>query len=174
VRCQAAIVLNLFLPGTGLILARREWLGVTLAALFGVLVQLGLWGCLIEPARVPAWLAAACLAGGALVWLAAQYQLRQRLVQMRDPGVQEELARLRDQAAGHVANGGYKEAWAVLQVALAIDDEDLDSNVQTAELLAALGRVGEARKAWRRVAQLDRGGVYSGRTLEALDRLRGR
>ena len=160
-RCQAAIVLNLFVPGTGLILARREWLGVALAALFGVLVQLGLWGCLIEPARVPIWLAGACLAGGALVWLAAQYLLRRRLVLMRNPGVQEELARLRDQAAGHMANGGYKEAWAAVQVALAIDDEDLDSNVQTAELLAALGRISEARKAWRRVAQLARHDRYA-------------
>ena len=173
-RYQVAIALNLFVPGTGLILARREWLGATLAALFGVLVQLGLWGCLIEPARMPTWLVVACLAGGALVWLTAQYLLRQRLVLMRDPGVQEELARLRDQAAEHMANGGYKDAWAVLQVALAIDDEDLDSNVQTAELLAALGRIAQARKAWRRVAQLDRRGLYRGRTFEALNRLSGR
>jgi hypothetical protein len=174
VRYQAAIVLNLLVPGTGLILVRREWLGAALAALFGVLVQTGLWGCLIEPARMPTWLVAACLAGGTLVWLAAQYLLRQRLVLMRDPGVQRELARLRDQAAGHMANGVYKDAWAVLQVALAIDDEALDSNVQAAELLAALGRIAEARKAWRRVAQLDHGGLYRGRMLEALDRLRGR
>ncbi|UCG32113.1 MAG: hypothetical protein JSU68_10650 [Phycisphaerales bacterium] len=173
-RYQTAIVLNLFVPGTGLILARREWLGIALAALFGVLVQLGLWGCLIEPARVPTWLVATCLAGSALVWLAAQYLLRQRLVLMRNPDVQEELTRLRDQAADHLANGGYKDAWATLQVALAIDDEDLDSNVLVAELLAALGRVDEARKAWRRVAQLDRGGVCRGRTVEGLDRLRGR
>jgi hypothetical protein len=171
VRYQAAVILNLLIPGTGLIVTRREWLGASLAGLFGLIVQLGLWGCLIEPSRMPSWLVATCLGGGALVWLAAQYLLRQRLILMRNPEVARELGRLRDQAAERVAEGNYQQAWAALQLAVAIDDEDLATNVQVADLLAILGRFSEARQAWQRVSRLDRQGQYGARMIEALDRL---
>ena len=167
-RYQAAILLNLFVPGTGLILLRREWLGAALAGLYGVLVQLGLWGCLVEPARMPAWLVTCGLAGGAVVWLAAQLLLRRRLPVLRDPGIDQELHRLRNQAAEYLANGDYVGAWGVLQVALAINDEDLETGVQIAELMTSWGRFQQARRAWHRVEQLDRRRVHRKRSVEAL------
>ena len=167
-RYHAAILLNLLVPGTGLILLRREWLGVALAGLYGVLVQLGLWGCLVAPARMPTWLVVCSLAGGAVVWLAAQVLLRQRLPLLRNPELDKELSTLRDQAAEHAAKGSYDDAWAVLQVALAINDENLETNVQTAELMSTLGRFREARRAWHRVRQLDGEKVYRRRLAEAL------
>jgi hypothetical protein len=173
-RQHAAIILNLLVPGTGLILLRREWLGVALAGLYGVLVQLGLWGCLIEPARMPTWLAACGLLGGGSVWLAAQLLARQRLSQVRNPELVNELAKLRDQACEHVSNGRYEEAWSVLRVALAINDEDLGTVVQVAELMTTLGRWREARRAWHHVEQLDDERIYRRRLVDALGRLPAR
>ena len=43
-RKAIAIWMNLLVPGTGLILLRREWLGLAMAMLFCVCAQVGLWG----------------------------------------------------------------------------------------------------------------------------------
>lgn len=173
-RRQAAIIVNLFIPGAGLILLRREWLGAALALLFGVLVELGLWGCLIEPARTPLWSAVVCLVGGASVWLWGQVLLRRRMVEVSAPEIGAEVERLRDQAAEQMARERYEEAWGSVRMALSIDDEDVETNVLCADLLTVLGRFDEARRSWLAVEQLDGAGLYRRRVSEALQRLPSR
>jgi len=173
-RKRAAIILNLVIPGTGLILARREWLGAALAILYGVLLELGLWGCLIEPARVSRWAAVAFLFGAVVVWIAAQVLLGRRLPDLSNPQIEHEIERLREQVIGLISGQQYEQAWDTLRVALSANDEDLETQVLSAELLTALGRFPTARRAWRRVEQLDRFGAHRRRLADALSRLPGR
>jgi len=70
------LLLNLLVPGSGLIAAGRRWLGLSLAALFGLCAHVVVAGFLIAPLAWPrgyTW-AAALLAAAA--WGTAQYLLR--------------------------------------------------------------------------------------------------
>ena len=170
-RSQAAIWVNVLIPGAGLIILRREWLGLTVALLFGVLAASGIWGCLITPASVGTWSVGLLLAGAALIWLGGQFLLRRQLAVFSDPSLAGEVERLRQQAADSASAGDYSQALSMLRLALSLNDEDLDTLVQEADLLTALGRFREARRAWRQVERLDRRQRYRRRIVEALQRL---
>lgn len=75
---QAAIILNLFLPGAGLILRRREWLGLALVVLFGICCNVAIAGWLIAPAAIPGWLTTLAAVLAAATWLAAQVLFKRR------------------------------------------------------------------------------------------------
>ena len=163
-----AIVLNVVVPGGGLIALRREWLGLAVAALFGVLGQVALLGLLMLPATIPMWLTAVCGGVAVVVWLGAQWLLWLRVRQATGPAVGRELGMLRRQAEEAVARQKYAEAEDLLRVALTLDDENLAVNVQWAETLTLMGQFRPARRAWRRVLYLDRSGQSRRRALEAL------
>ncbi len=69
---SAALILNLLLPGTGLILRRREWLGLALSLLFGICCNVALAGRLIAPAAIPGWLTMLAIVMAAATWLWGQ------------------------------------------------------------------------------------------------------
>ena len=69
-------LLNVILPGAGLILARREWLGFLLAIVFGICGNVALAGWLIAPAAIPPWLAGLATIMALLSWIVAQVMLR--------------------------------------------------------------------------------------------------
>jgi len=173
-RTWLAILCNIAVPGSGLILLQKEWLGVTLSLLFGLAATAGLWAVFITPASVPGWLAGASLTAAAVCWMGGQYVLRSRLRTFGDPAIAREVRALREQATQRAAWGDYEEAGNLLSVALALDDEDLETNVQLAELLTLLGRFEPARRAWLRVGRLDRRGAYRRHVAEALDQLPAR
>ena len=77
------VLVNLIAPGSALILLGREWLGLAVAALFAVLVQMAIWQTWIIPMAFHPWIRYAATLGAAVVWLAAQQLLRQHL---RDRG----------------------------------------------------------------------------------------
>lgn len=91
---RAAIILNLFLPGTGLILRRREWLGLSLAVLFGVCCNVAIAGWLIAPAAIPGWLTMFAVLLAAVTWLAAQVLFKRRgeVLGRREAALEELLA----------------------------------------------------------------------------------
>lgn len=70
-------LLNLLIPGTGLILRRREWLGFLIALMFAICANFAIAGFLIAPVAFPAWIVwlAVVLAIG--IWLGAQLFLWQ-------------------------------------------------------------------------------------------------
>ena len=79
------------------------------------------------------------------------------------------MAALVERAAEAVARRAYAEATELLQVAMTLDDEDLPASIRWAELMTLMGRFGQARRAWRRVLQLDRSsGRRRRQALEAL------
>jgi len=70
-----AWLLNLLLPGAGLILRRHEWVGFLLALVFGLCGNVALAGVLIAPEAVPAWLRLLAGICTGLIWLVAQLLL---------------------------------------------------------------------------------------------------
>lgn len=76
-----AWILNILLPGTGLILSRREWQGFSLVLLFGVCGNVALAGWLIAPAAIPRWLTWLAMVISVLSWIASQ-TLYHRQVQL--------------------------------------------------------------------------------------------
>ena len=75
-RRRIAIALNLILPGSGLILAQREWLGFVLAVVFTAGAQITVFGAWIAPEAVTEWLTATGAGLAAAMWVAGQCLLR--------------------------------------------------------------------------------------------------
>jgi len=69
-------LLNILLPGTGLILTGREWLGFLLAIVFGICGNVALAGWLIAPAAIPIWLTRIAAFMTFLAWVCAQVLLK--------------------------------------------------------------------------------------------------
>ncbi len=172
-RTPLALVCNAIIPGSGLIILRREWLGLAAAALFGVFGQIALLGLLLLPATIPAWLTTLSFSAAVFVWLGAQWRLAVRIRTATGPEVDRELAFLRQQAAEAVARQAYADATDILRVAMTLNDEDLEANIQWAELMTLTGKFAHAARAWRRVLQLDRTGQHRRRAREALAVLPG-
>lgn len=153
-RRRIAVFLNLIVPGAGLIVLRRDWLGFVMSLLFCVCAQIGLWGRLIVPDSIPRWITAGGFASAGLVWLGAQYLLVARLRLAFAPGIEHEIARLGGEAREAMDLGRLDRAEELLLVALTLNDEDVRLNALWAELMTSLGRIPHARRAWRRVVHL--------------------
>ena len=67
--------------------------------------------------------------------------------------------------------GRYDEACGAIDVAMTVDDENPETYARLARLSALIGEYDRARKAWRRVAELDRRRVFRLEMADALDRL---
>jgi len=152
-----ARVINLVAPGSGLVLLRREWLGLAVAALFAVLGQVVVLGWWVVPLDVPRWMPWVAGAVAVVLWAHAQWLLHCRIRLNASPVLAEELADLRSRAADALVRGDHAEAQRVLQVALSIDDEDMDVAVLWARLKSAQGERDAARRGWRRVLALSPG-----------------
>lgn len=73
-----AWLLNMVLPGTGLILRGREGVGFLICLVFGLCGQVALAGMLIAPEAIPAWLVWVASVLAALTWAGAQMLLAAR------------------------------------------------------------------------------------------------
>ena len=145
---------NLVIPGAGLILARREWLGLLTSLLFGLAAQVALAGSFLAPGALPLWLTRVAVAGTAAVWSAAQFALWRRIRWITSPEAHAQFDALFQESREALARGDLQTARAALVGALEIDDEDLDANAALARQIGATERRA-ARKLWRRVAALD-------------------
>jgi hypothetical protein len=161
-----AWLLNLLLPGTGLILRRREWLGFLVAVVFGLLGNLALAGLLIAPEALPGWLIRSALGGAGLVWISAQAMLWRQgvLAAARARGLELILQQARAALAAHDAEG----ARLCLESGLALDDESVEVHVLWARLFTIEGDDSGRQRAWRRVLELDLRRVYRAEAIAAL------
>ena len=64
----SAILLNVLVPGSGLVILRREWLGLCLALLYGLLAQTALWGVWLIPISIPRLVVVGSAISAAAVW----------------------------------------------------------------------------------------------------------
>lgn len=149
------VVVNLVVPGAGLIVLRRAWLGFAVALLFCVLSEIGLLGWLLIPATVPRWVSVAALAGGASVWGWSQWLLVRRYRISCGVAADRELRLLGRRSDEAIAANKLSEARDLLLAALTINDEHVETNLRWAQLLTRMGHRREASKAWQRVVQLD-------------------
>jgi len=67
-----ALLLNLLLPGAGLILRRREWVGFLLCLNFGLCGNVALAGLLIAPDSLPLWIVYLAISLATLTWFVSQ------------------------------------------------------------------------------------------------------
>jgi hypothetical protein len=153
--------MNLLVPGTGLILLGRTWLGVAVAVC-------GAW---IAPAVIPAGVTLASAGLAAAAWLVAQGLLISRVRFLRDPNLPAELALLRQMAESAIARGDYRAARSALAVALSIDDADVATRVLWARLLTLTASRSRARRAWLGAARLDSNQEFVDEIRDALSRL---
>jgi len=137
--------LNLILPGAGLILRRREWLGFFLAIVFGIWGNIVLAGWLIAPAAIPAWLTDLAFLFAVLTWITAQFLFRrQGLSQVQ---CANDVSTLLREARRALDSGEVEPARTCIESGLAIDEENVELHALEARLLALEGSEVGARRA---------------------------
>lgn len=162
---------NLVAPGSGLIVLRREWLGLTLSFLFVLLAQIGVVGLLLWPATIPNRLARVAAVLAAVIWSGSQWLLLRRRRSATGDAAEREIRLLCQRASDALGGGRLAEAGDWLRAALKINDEHLLANRKWAELAARTGRTHEAVGAWRRVLQLERDPVARIEAGSAIEKL---
>ena len=155
-----AWLLNLILPGTGLIILRREWLGLTMAIVFAICGNVAMAGTWIAPEAIPADLVRLSLALAVVFWMLSQYLFHRqgRILSRTAHGVENVLA----EARAAMDAGQLALARRALDSGLALDDEHLELRVLRARLFGLEGDEQAMHREWRRVLRLDRRRVYSG------------
>ncbi len=78
----AAIVLNLIVPGAGMILVKSEAAGMAVALLYGVTAQAGALGLWLIPVDMPRAATSGALAAASIIWVAGQWLLWRQLWQL--------------------------------------------------------------------------------------------
>jgi hypothetical protein len=133
-----ALISNLLLPGAGLILLRREWLGLAHAGLFCLALHLGIWGTWIVPAALPDWLPRGAFTLAALVWAASQWLCIRQSRVVCDPNSKVEIEQLNQIANEHLTQGRAHEAIQFLDIAIKLDDENQELKETRAEFATKL------------------------------------
>ena len=172
-RCAVAFGGNVVAPGVGLILLRRDALGLVVALLFVLLSQVALWGLLLVPAEMPAWAAWLGAGGAAAVWLGAQVLIVRRWRTACGPAARAQLALLVSEAEEALDDGRHIDARELLELATALNDEDVEVRVRWARLMLRTGRLDAARRGWLHVLRQDRSGVHHAEATEALAQIGG-
>ncbi len=81
-----ALLLNALIPGAGLILRGRHWLGFALAMLFGLAVNTAIAGWLVAPAAIPRFYTWMATILSVVTWILAQtLHLRRRRAVASEP-----------------------------------------------------------------------------------------
>jgi hypothetical protein len=162
-----AWLLNVIVPGAGLIVRRREWLGFSLALVFGICGNVALAGWLIAPAAVPGWLVQVAAGLCGLSWLLSQWlMLRQGILLERHAAG---LAALLQDARSALESGDTASARLALDSAAAMDDERAEFHVLRARLCDLDGDGQGMRAAWRHVLRLDHDHKYRAEAQRALE-----
>lgn len=161
--------MNIVVPGSGLILLGRLWLGTVLAGAFMLGVQGVVCGLLIAPAVVVPGITLAAGLLAVAVWLAAQRMLVLRYRFLSDPGLHRELTVLRRLARRAQARRDWRSARAALRLALSVDDTDIHTRLAWAEFMTRTAGRTRARRAWRAVARLDVDGHHASQIQAGLD-----
>ena len=162
--------MNVIVPGTGLIVLGRPWLGVSVAIWYGIAAEGAAWGVLIAPATMPTSVTLGSLVLAGAAWVMGQSLLIARIRFLRDPNLADEMAILRRHAEAALARGHAKAARSTLRLALSIDDSDVPTRILWARLITETESRPRARRAWLGVARLEGAEAH---TPEIRDAIRG-
>lgn len=161
-----ALLINIVIPGMGLIIRRREWLGFSLSILFGVCGNLFLAGWLIAPAAIPFWLTGLAGALAVLTWVISQVLLAWQAIYLRRSAC--ELDDLLALCRAALERNDRDAARTALERAGAYDQESVELHVLWARLWVMEGDPTAACKCWLRVLELDSAREYQVEAHEAL------
>jgi hypothetical protein len=150
------LLLNALVPGAGLVVLRREWLGLATSILFAVFALIFIFSRWITPSDIPVWASSLALAGLILVWAGSLAAVVQRARFVSDPDLVAEIAHLRREGDEAITAGDFQEAHRVLLVALNLDDEDAETWLLWSKLTERQGSARVARTGWKRVLRLSR------------------
>ena len=167
--------LNLLVPGAGIILLGRVWMGLIVGLLFVLCANFALWSVLLVPDEFLPWMRGLGigLAGGSYV--GAQIRLAQT-VRGEKQRCRAEARRAALAAAQDLTRqGAFAAALRALQPVRDSAEHDLLIAYRLAQVHTGMQDVEAAEAAWRRVRVLDRHGIYREETHAAeqtLSRLR--
>lgn len=118
-----AIAVNLLAPGAGLVLLRREWLGLSLAVWFTALAQVAILGWWVLPGNVPNWMLAVAVSLAVVGYLMAQGLLLRQVRWLSGPQFTADLDSVFERCDEAVKSGDWATARNMLDVARRLDDE---------------------------------------------------
>ncbi len=153
-RMTFVMIINVLIPGAGLVVLRREWLGLATSVLFALLAIIFISSRWIIPSDIPSWAAYLSLIGLILVWVGSMVAVVQRARFVRDPEVIAEIKQLQQQGASAIEGGDLAEARRVLLVAINLDDEDAETWAIWSKLMEGQDNTRAAHVGWKRVLRL--------------------
>ncbi|NOX57505.1 MAG: hypothetical protein GXP29_01435 [Planctomycetes bacterium] len=153
-RSSVAMFSNVIVPGSGMVLLRREWSGLAVSVLFAVFAQILIFSKWITPLDVPGWASSVALGGACVVWAGSQWLVVRRIRAIRAPELAVELDHLRQQSIVAMEAGDFAEAHRELLVALSVNDEDAATWLLWSRLMRKMNKPRAARLGCRRVLQL--------------------
>jgi|GEM_PF-1161728 len=159
-RAWLAGVLNLLVPGLGIIYLGRAWTGLIVGLIFAAFANLALWAVLLIPDDLPDWgpPLALGLAAGAYVGCQVNFVKSSR---DRQKCAQEAVRRSALAAVGQALEcGDFNAAQAALEPVRHLASQDLLVAYRLAQVLTGLGDAQAACAAWRQVKTLDRHRIY--------------
>jgi hypothetical protein len=153
-------LVNLVVPGGGLILIGHETLGVLIGVLFTLSAGYALAATLLFPDDTSTTWRGLGIGVALGTYIGAQIRYAQTVRYEAD----QAFGDLRRSALGAARRaldaGRADEAWALLQPLLPQVETDLLVAYRVAQVLTARGDGGAALRAWRRVGRLDRHRIY--------------
>jgi hypothetical protein len=157
---SAAGILNMLVPGSGIIWLGRTVAGLVFGALFAACANLAVWSMLLIPDDLPAWVPPLAIGLATGAYLACQVQFV-RSARGRRQAEQEAVRRsalIRVREA--LEEGDCRRGLAALAPVSHLAAHDLLVAYRMAQVLSGLEDAEAARRAWRQVRALDRHHIY--------------
>jgi hypothetical protein len=153
-------LINLVIPGGGLILIGSETIGVLVALLFTVAANYAIAALLLIPDEVPATWRGLSLGVAIGTYLGAQIRYAQTVRHGRASAAREQRGAALRAARGALLAGRVEDAWRAIQPLAEQAESDLVVAYRLAQVLTAREGSAAALAAWRRVRRLDRHRIY--------------
>jgi hypothetical protein len=155
-----ALVVNLVIPGGGLIAIGSEALGVLIATLFTLTANFAIVSSFLLPDEVsPTWRGLSIgLAIG--TYLGAQVRYAQTVRDQRKQAAAKLRRAILTDVRAALSAGCADDAWRAIQPLMEQAERDLVVAYRVAQVLTAREDVRGALRAWQRVRRLDRHRVY--------------
>ena len=160
-------LINLIIPGTGLILMRREWAGFLLALVFGLGANAAIAGFYIAPEAIPYSFSSLSVVIAVFAWILAQILLHRQSKYLARTCV--DLAALLARSREAMTRGDVEVAGRTISDAINLDGEDIEANVLWARYCVQIGDRDQACRVWQRVCKLDSRRQYRAEALAALE-----
>lgn len=152
--------LNLLVPGAGVVLIGRAWLGLLIGIVFAVLFNGAIVAVGLIPDEVGLTARRLLVLGAAASYILAQFVMT-RVVRRHRQAIEAStrFTALR-QAQQALVAGDAAGAWAALGPLLPLAETDLHVAYRVAQALSASGDAAAAAAAWEHLRALDRHHVY--------------